>query len=198
MYDLETRINQAVFPALQGGPHNHAIAGVAVALRQAQTPEFLEYQKQTLANAKTMAAEMVARGYKVLTGGTDNHLILVNLKDSKGIDGARVENICNKCFITINKNSVPKDKSALFPGGARLGAHALTSRGFVEKDFVKVVELVDKAVEIGKIAAGQTKNIKEFNALVGADAEINAKCDDLRAEVQEFALKFPMPGFDDH
>jgi len=198
MYDLETRINQAVFPALQGGPHNHAIAGVAVALRQAQTPEFLEYQKQTLANAKTMAAEMVARGYKVLTGGTDNHLILVNLKDSKGIDGARVENICNKCFITINKNSVPKDKSALFPGGARLGAHALTSRGFVEKDFVKVVELVDKAVEIGKIAAGQTKNIKEFNALVAADAEINAKCDDLRAEVQEFALKFPMPGFDDH
>ena len=96
MYDLESRVNQAVFPALQGGPHNHAIAGVAVALKQARTPEFKAYQQQTLKNAKTMAAEMVARGYKVLTGGTDNHLILVNLKQSKGIDGARVENICNK------------------------------------------------------------------------------------------------------
>ena len=79
MYDLQTRINQAVFPALQGGPHNHAIAGVAVALRQAQTPEFKEYQIQTLANAKTMAEEMMAKGYKVVSGGTDNHLILVNL-----------------------------------------------------------------------------------------------------------------------
>ena len=96
IYDLESRVNQAVFPALQGGPHNHAIAGVAVALKQARTPEFKAYQQQTLKNAKTMAAEMVARGYKVLTGGTDNHLILVNLKQSKGIDGARVENICNK------------------------------------------------------------------------------------------------------
>lgn len=198
MYDLESRINQAVFPALQGGPHNHAIAGVAVALKQARTPEFKEYQIQTLKNAKTMASEMVARGYKVLTGGTDNHLILVNLKQSKGIDGARVENICNKVCITINKNSVPKDKSALFPGGARLGAHPLTSRGFKEDDFKKVIEYVDQAVEIAKIAAGKTKNIKEYNKFIASDPEINAKCDALKAEVQAFALKFPMPGFDNH
>ena len=96
------------------------------------------------------------------------------------------------------KNSVPGDKSALFPGGARLGAHPLTSRGFVEEDFKKVVELVDKAVEIAKIAGGKTKNIKEFKAFIDSDAEINAKCDALRAEVQEFAIKFPMPGFDNH
>merc|ERR1712029_1243562 len=96
MYDLESRVNQAVFPALQGGPHNHAIAGVAVALRQARTPEFLEYQRQTLANAKAMSRAMTAKGYKVVSGGTDNHLILVNLKASKGIDGARVENVSIK------------------------------------------------------------------------------------------------------
>jgi len=198
IYDLESRVNQAVFPALQGGPHNHAIAGVAVALKQARTPEFKAYQQQTLKNAKTMAAEMVARGYKVLTGGTDNHLILVNLKQSKGIDGARVENICNKVCITINKNSVPKDKSALFPGGARLGAHPLTSRGFKEDDFKKVVAFVDQAVEIAKIAAGKTKTIKEYNQFIATDEDINAKCEALKAEVQAFALQFPMPGFENH
>ena len=117
MYDLQSRVNQAVFPALQGGPHNHAIAGVAVAFKQALTPEFHEYQVQTLANAKVMASEMMAKGYKVVSGGTDNHLILVNLKASKNIDGARVEKICDKVMITLNKNSVPGDKSALNPGG---------------------------------------------------------------------------------
>ena len=80
MYDLEQKINQAVFPALQGGPHNHAIAGVAVALRQARSSDFLEYQKQTLANAKAMAKAMLEKGYKLVSGGTDNHLILVHLK----------------------------------------------------------------------------------------------------------------------
>ena len=101
MYDLEPKINQAVFPALQGGPHNHAIAGVAVALKQATTPEFIEYQKQTLANAKCMAEAMIKRGYKLVSGGTDNHLILVHLKKSKDIDGARVENVCN---VNVNVN----------------------------------------------------------------------------------------------
>ena len=95
---------------------------------------------------------------------------------------------------TISKNTLV----ILFPGGARLGAHPLTSRGFVEEDFKKVVELVDKAVEIAKIAGSKTKNIKEFKAFIDSDAEINAKCDALRAEVQEFAVKFPMPGFDNH
>ena len=135
MEDLEQRVNTAIFPALQGGPHNHAIAGVAVALRQALSPEFKEYQLQVMSNCKAMADEMQKLGYKVVSGGTDNHLILVNLKQSKGIDGARVETVCNKVQITLNKNSVPKDKSALVPGGIRLGAPAMTSRGFKEDDF---------------------------------------------------------------
>lgn len=145
-----------------------------------------------------MAKEMMAKGYHVVSGGTDNHLILVNLKNSKDIDGARVENICDKVQITLNKNSVPGDKSALNPGGMRLGAHALTSRGFKEAEFKRVVELVDKAVEIAKEAKAKTKTIKEFNAFIADDAEINAKCDALRSEVNGFALKYPMPGFDGH
>jgi len=195
MYDLETKINQAVFPALQGGPHNHAIAGVAVALRQALSPEFKEYQRQTLANAKRMGEAMVAKGYKVVSGGTDNHLILVNLKASKGIDGARVENVCNNVFITVNKNSVPGDKSALVPGGMRLGAHALTSRGFKETDFDKVVEFIDRAVCVAKEIQAKGGKLADFNRCLKTDPEIVAKCDALRKDVQDWSRSFPMPGF---
>jgi glycine hydroxymethyltransferase len=198
MYDLEQKINQAVFPALQGGPHNHAIAGVAVALKQATTPEFVEYQRQTLANTKAMSEAMVKKGYKIVSGGTDNHLILVHLKQSKDIDGARVENVCNKCMITVNKNSVPGDTSALVPGGMRLGAHALTSRGFKEADFEKTVELIDKAVLIAKEIQSKGGKLKEFNSILANDPEINAQCNDLRKEVNDFALAFGMPGFDNH
>ena len=113
MYDYEGKINNAVFPALQGGPHNHAIGGVAVALRQAMSPQFKEYQLQVLANAKAMAAALLSRGYSLVSGGTENHLVLADLRASKGIDGARVEAVCNKAYITLNKNSVPADTSAL-------------------------------------------------------------------------------------
>ena len=198
MYDLEQKINQAVFPALQGGPHNHAIAGVAVALKQAQSPEFHEYQKQTLANAKSMADAMMRRGYKLVSGGTENHLILVHLKNSKDIDGARVENVCNRCMITVNKNSVPGDKSALVPGGMRLGAHALTSRGFKEADFEKTVELIDRAVLIAKDIQSKGGKLKEFNSILATDPDIIAKCDTLKKDVNDFASSFGMPGFDNH
>ena len=196
MYDLESRVNQAVFPALQGGPHNHAIAGVAVALKQATSSEFLEYQRQTLANAKKMAAAMQAKGYKVVSGGTDNHLILVNLKQSKEIDGARVENVCNNVFITVNKNSVPGDKSALVPGGMRLGAHALTSRGFKEADFERVVDYIDQAVMIAKEIQAKGGKLADFNKIMTSDPDVVAKCNDLRQSVQEWSRSFKMPGFE--
>ena len=112
-YDYEAKINNAVFPALQGGPHNHAIGGVAVALRQAMTPQFREYQLQVLANAKAMAEALLSKSYSLVSDGTENHLVLLNLKASKGIDGARVEAVCNKVYVTLNKNSVPSDTSAL-------------------------------------------------------------------------------------
>ncbi|KAH8024278.1 hypothetical protein HPB51_022397 [Rhipicephalus microplus] len=123
MYDLEQKVNFAVFPSLQGGPHNHAIASVAVALKQATTPEFREYQEQVLKNAKAMATALVERGHTIVSGGTDNHLLLLDLRP-RGLDGARLEAVMNECNITANKNTCPGDKSALVPGGIRLGKSA--------------------------------------------------------------------------
>ncbi len=137
-YDLETRINFAVFPGLQGGPHNHTIAALATALKQAASPEFKAYQRQVLANAAAFAAALKARGFTLVSGGTDNHLVLVDLR-SAALDGARVERVCELAGLSLNKNTVPGDKSALVPSGIRMGAPALTSRGFEEADFVKVV-----------------------------------------------------------
>lgn len=197
-YDFENRINNAVFPSLQGGPHNHAIGSVAVALKQACSPEFREYQEQILLNAKAMAAALMERGYTLVAGGTETHLVLVDLR-SKGLDGARVEMVFNACHITANKNAVPGDKSALNPSGLRLGAPALTSRQFKEKDFVKVVELLDRGVAIAANAKSKAgSKIKDFREVLGSDSEIRSMLDELRKDVHEFALKFPMPGFDDH
>jgi len=197
MYDYESRINNAVFPALQGGPHNHAIGGVAVALRQAMLPSFKDYQLQVLANAKKMAASLIEKDYNLVSGGTDNHLVLLNLKASKAIDGARVEEVCNKVLITLNKNSVPSDTSALVPGGVRLGAHALTSRGFKEDEFVKVVDMIDDAVKIAKTVQSKSKKLKEFKEVLNSDSEVIERCEELRGRVMEFATQYPMPGHDD-
>merc|ERR1712179_471472 len=198
LYDYESRINNAVFPALQGGPHNHAIGGVAVALKQAMDPSFKDYQLQVLSNAKAMAKALLDKSYTLVSGGTDNHLVLVNLKASKAIDGARVENVCNKVFITLNKNSVPSDTSALVPGGVRLGAHALTSRGFTEENFIKVVDMIDEAVDIAKTVQGKSKKLKDFKEVLETDEAVNKQCMELKGRVNEFASTFPMPGHDDH
>ena len=106
--------------------------------------------------------------------------------------------VTNQVNITLNKNSVPKDKSALVPGGVRLGAPALTSRGFVEADFARVVDLIDEAVAIALEVKGSTKKLKDYNELLDNDTAVKAKCDKLKAKVMEFASAYPMPGFDDH
>merc|ERR1712000_176731 len=135
MYDLENPINASVFPGHQGGPHNHTISALAVALKQACTPEYKAYQRQVLKNAKALAARLGnsansgGLGYNIVSGGTDNHLVLVDLK-SKGIDGARVERVLELCGVASNKNTVPGDKSALKPGGLRMASPAMTTRGF--------------------------------------------------------------------
>ena len=153
MYDLESQINASVFPGHQGGPHNHTITALAVALHQAQTRTFQEYQKTVLANAKALAERLGnstytgGLGYQIVSGGTDNHLVLVDLK-SKSIDGARVERILELCGVASNKNTVPGDKSALKPGGLRMGTPAMTTRGFTPSDFTRVAEIVDRAVSI--------------------------------------------------
>lgn len=196
-YDLESKINFAVFPSLQGGPHNHAIAGVAVALRQATQPHFRLYQEQVLKNCKAMANKLLALGYTLVSGGTDNHLILVDLR-SKKLDGARVESVCNYVNITANKNTCPGDKSSLNPSGLRLGTPALTSRGFDEKDFETVAVMIDKAVAIAADVKSRTDKLKDFKENLLKDSTTIEKLDALRKEVEEFASKFPIPGFDEH
>lgn len=196
LYDYDQRINGAVFPGLQGGPHDHQIAAIAVALKQAKHEDFCIYQRHVLKNCKAMASALLNRGYKLVSGGTDNHLVLLDLRP-QGLDGARVEKICELCNITVNKNTCPGDKSALNPGGLRLGSPALTSRGFLENDFVQVVDFLDSAIKIAGEAKSRTGNLKEFRAFAAQDKDITAKIKALRGRVEEFALKFPMPGFDD-
>ncbi|XP_035210678.1 serine hydroxymethyltransferase, mitochondrial-like isoform X2 [Stegodyphus dumicola] len=197
-YDFQQRIDFAVFPRLQGGPHNHAIASVAVALKQAMSSEFREYQQQVLKNAKAMAKALMSKGYTLVSGGTDNHLLLLDLRPN-GLDGARLECVMNETNITANKNTCPGDKSALVPGGVRLGAPALTSRNFKEKDFEQVVEFIDQAVKIAlEVKKKSGKTVKEFKAYLETDDDIKAKIKSLRSDVEKFASAFPMPGFPGH
>ncbi|GMH42535.1 hypothetical protein BSKO_10454 [Bryopsis sp. KO-2023] len=194
--ELKDKIDSAVFPGLQGGPHNHTISGLAVALKMAKTPEFVEYQKQVISNCRAMAARFVELGYKVISGGTDNHLILVDLK-SKGIDGARVQHVLDMVHITLNKNAVPGDKSAMVPGGMRIGTPAMTTRGFKEDDFKKVADLIDRGVQIaidGQSKTPEPAKQKDFKLYMDSEG---VKRDDVKAlkeEVLTFSTSFPMPG----
>ncbi|XP_068651459.1 serine hydroxymethyltransferase 3, chloroplastic [Aristolochia californica] len=194
--DLETAINNAVFPGLQGGPHNHTIAGLAVCLKQAQFPEFKLYQEQVLSNCKALASRLLELGYKLVSGGTDNHLVLVDLRPV-GIDGARVEKILDMSSITLNKNSVPGDKSALVPGGIRIGAPAMTTRDLKEKDFLSTADFIHEGVQIALEAKSLVKGtkLKDFMDYVESpEFPLLAKISDLKWRVEEFASQFPLPG----
>ncbi|XP_038608417.1 serine hydroxymethyltransferase, mitochondrial [Tachyglossus aculeatus] len=193
-YGLEERVNFAVFPSLQGGPHNHAIAAVAVALKQATSPMFREYSLQVLRNARAMADALLERGYSLVSGGTDNHLVLVDLRP-RGLDGARAERVLELVSITANKNTCPGDRSAITPGGLRLGAPALTSRQFREDDFRQVVEFIDEGVRIGLDVKGKTAKLQDFKSFLLHDPDTRQQLADLRRRVEEFARRFPMPGF---
>uniref|UniRef100_W5KS85 Serine hydroxymethyltransferase n=2 Tax=Astyanax mexicanus TaxID=7994 RepID=W5KS85_ASTMX len=196
LYNLESLINQAVFPGLQGGPHNHAIAGVAVALKQAMTPEFKAYQLQVLANCKALAAALVEKGYKIVTGGSDTHLILVDLRPN-GTDGGRAEKVLEACAIACNKNTCPGDKSALRPSGLRLGSPALTSRGLVEEDFRTVAEFIHRCIQLTleiQTSMNPKATLKEFKETLAQDEKYQSKIKGIREEVETFAGKFPMPG----
>lgn len=141
-------LDSMVFPGVQGGPLEHVIAAKAVSFFEAMQPEYVEYQKQVLANAKAMCAEFLARGYKIVSGGTDNHLMLVDLRGKfEGVTGRIAETQLEKAGITLNKNMVPFDSRTPFhTSGIRVGTPAITSRGFVEKDMTDIVALIDEVL----------------------------------------------------
>lgn len=171
--NLPSLIDRAIIPGLQGGPHNHQTAAIAVALREAAQPAFKDYGKQIVKNAKRLAERLTEKGYDLVTGGTDNHLLLVDLT-SKGIIGADAEIALGLAGITVNKNTVPFDPRPPFsPSGIRMGTPALTTRGLKEAEMDQVAEWIDRAV---------TAN--------GQDAKLAA----IHKEILAFTKDYPLPG----
>lgn len=138
-----------MFPGHQGGPHNHTITALAVALKAACEPTFQAYQAQVLANAQAMATSLVSLGYTLATGGTDTHMLLLDLRP-QGVDGARVERVLELVNIAANKNTLPGDRSALIPSGLRMGTPAMTTRGLDGEAFDRVCGFIDRAVKVTK------------------------------------------------
>jgi glycine hydroxymethyltransferase len=194
VFKLEDRINNAVFPMLQGGPHEHQIAAVATQLKEVMTPEFKQYIAEVKVNASTLAAELVARGNNIVSGGTDNHLVLWDLRN-RAITGSKMEKVLDLVHITANKNSVVGDKSAVTPGGLRLGSPALTTRGFTSNDFKAVADLLERSVKVAVDVQNRVPKAKlaEFVKECSVQPELHA----IAAEVKEFSKSFPFPGFED-
>jgi glycine hydroxymethyltransferase len=167
-------INSAVFPGLQGGPLEHVIAAKAVCFGEALKPEFKAYQHQVKLNAAKLAAELQARGFRIVSGGTDNHLALIDLRP-KNATGKEVANALDIAHITANKNMIPFDPEKPFvTSGIRIGTPAITTRGLKEAEMVKVAEFIDRAV-----------------AVRADEAALRA----IGKEVTEFMADFPMPQF---
>ncbi|MBL9042889.1 MAG: serine hydroxymethyltransferase [Myxococcales bacterium] len=168
-------LDRAVFPGLQGGPHNATVAALAVALKEAQTEDFRRYAHQIVINAKALADALLARGYELVSGGTDNHLILIDLTN-KGLPGKRAAQALDRAGIETNYNSIPFDPRKPFdPSGLRIGTPAITSRGMLESDMEQVATWLDRAIEAEKAGDSQT-----LSKTAG--------------EVREFLLRFPAPG----
>jgi len=166
-------IDRAVFPGMQGGPHEHAIAAKAIAFGEALKPEFKEYAKQIRKNAHHLAEELKKRGFELVSGGTDTHLILVDLTN-KGVPGKQAQAALDTVGITLNKNTVPFDpRSPMDPSGIRMGTPAITTRGMKEPEMERIAEWIDRVIS----------NI--------SDTEMHKK---IKEEVREMCLKFPVPG----
>jgi len=208
--DLMHKINGAVFPTLQGGPHNHQISALAVALKEAHTSQFMEYTACIIKNAQALVTGLIERGHKIITGGSDNHLLLW---DVKNVGGEKFEKVLDMISISTNKNIIPGDKSSLYPNGIRLGTAALTTRGYRENDFLIVAKLLDKgyhlALKANKIAEKKiSKVILNHDEDTSSKRETTLKCylrifedieefrlniNNLRNEVEAFSLNFGNP-----
>ncbi len=168
---LARSIDKAIFPGLQGGPHMNNIAGMAVAFAEALEPSFESYAKQVIANASVLAEELSNMDYKLMFGGTDNHLLLIDVTN-KGVTGHEAETALNKAGITVNKNMIPDDpRKPLDPSGIRLGTPALTTRGMKEDDMKRIAQWIDQAI---------------------ASHDNEEKLSEIREEVRVFAKPFPL------
>ena len=171
--NIPTLIDRSVFPGTQGGPQMHSIAAKAVAFYEALQPEFSDYAAQIVKNAQTLADELTKRGFKLITGGTKNHLILADIYSSFGIDGKTAERAMDAIGLTLNANSIPNDTLPMFtPSGIRLGTPAITSRGMKESEMAQIAEWMLQAIE---------------------NRENPEKLAELKQEVRDFAVKFPLP-----
>lgn len=172
--NLPTLIDRSVFPGLQGGPHMHQIAGIAVALGEAMKPEFKTYAEQILKNAKVLSEELMNLGCKLVTNGTDNHLMLVDCIKSFNLSGKEMEKALDKAGITLNKNMIADDERPPYdPSGIRLGTPAVTTRGMKEADMKRIAQWI----------VGVARNITNEEKLT-----------QMKQEIKEFCLQFPVPG----
>merc|ERR1712151_716298 len=188
--DIKERIDMAVFPGLQGGPHNHQIGALAAQLLEVNTSEFVEYSKQVVANSKALAAALKAKGHKLASDGTDNHLILWDLRPH-GLTGSKVEKVCEAVSISLNRNAVHGDASALSPGGVRIGAPAMTTRGCSNEDFKKIALFLDRCCQIAlAIQAKKGKKLVDFEAGIKENADVEV----LKKEVEAWAIGYGYPG----
>jgi len=171
--EIEKKLNSLVFPGTQGGPLMHVIAAKAVALLEALQPDFVDYQKQVVANARAMAGVFFERGYQVVSGGTDNHLLLVSLID-KGLTGKAADAALGRAWITVNKNTVPNDPQSPFvTSGIRVGSPAITTRGFKERE---------------------CRELTGWMCDILDDLANEAVIDRVRGQVTELCAKFPVYG----
>ena len=187
-------LNSAVFPGIQGGPLEHVIAAKAVAFWEALQPEFVQYQKQVVANAAAMCKEFIRRGYKIISGGTDNHLMLIDLRGKyENLTGRVAEKELGRADITVNKNMVPFDsRSAFATSGLRVGTPAITSRGFEEKDMSAIVDLIDTVLE------SSSKNFDALNAKEPTEQQLAQRIshklilDEVRRKVNMMTADMPL------
>jgi glycine hydroxymethyltransferase len=188
--DIKERIDMAVFPALQGGPHNHQIGALAAQLKEVNTPDFVEYSKNVVANAATMADTLKEKGHKLASDGTDNHLVLWDVRPH-GLTGSKIEKVCDAVSISLNRNAVHGDASALSPGGVRIGAPSMTTRGCTKEDFKKIATFLDRCCQIAlKVQKEKGKKLVDFEAGLKGDEEVAA----LKKEVETWAFGFGYPG----
>lgn len=189
-HDLRKQIDDAVFPALQGGPHNATIGALAVQLKEVATPGFQEYCASVVMNCRALAAYLQDHKCSVVTGGTDNHLLLWDLRPA-GLTGSKMEKVCERAALVLNRNALPGDLSPASPGGVRLGSCAMTTRGCGVADFEAIGDFLLRAQELAQAVQAKTGR-KLLDFVRGLDAEPGLES--LRGDVEAWAARWPCPG----